>query len=112
MDRLPDALIFQLRLAGEEIVDITVKNLAMSSAMALHHQRSKSPEQEAKSKRIRQRCIELLRLLDTHSVKERLEKILLATQGKGDDVHLLKHWKYDDDQKKAIEKGINLVAEN
>jgi len=31
MDRLPDALIFQLRNSGEIIVDLIVKNLAMSS---------------------------------------------------------------------------------
>ena len=37
MDRLPDPLIYQLREAGELIVDLTVKNLAMSSAMEIHH---------------------------------------------------------------------------
>ena len=37
MDRLPDPLQMQLRAAGDGVVDLTVRNLAMSTAMALHH---------------------------------------------------------------------------
>ena len=44
MDRLPEALIFQLRKAGDSIVEITVKNFAMSTAMSIHHQRKKDSE--------------------------------------------------------------------
>ena len=43
MDRFPDALIFQLRSSGRIIVDLTVKNLAMSSAMVLEHQKNNNP---------------------------------------------------------------------
>ena len=111
MDRFPDALMFQLRKAGKNIVDITAKNLAMSSAMELTHKRNKSPDQQVRSQKIRRRCIELLRLLDTFSVKERLEQLLCATQGKGKDVDFLKRWEYDDEQMKAIARAINLVAE-
>ncbi len=111
MDRLPDVLIFQLREAGESVVDITSKNLAMSSAMELHHHRKKNFEQAAKSEKIKQRCIDLLRLLDPYHVKARLEKLLLAVQGEGEDVAFLDKWEYDDEQKKAILIGIHSVAE-
>ena len=40
MDRLPDPLVTQLRAAGDGVVDLTARNLAMSTAMALHHQRA------------------------------------------------------------------------
>ena len=39
MDRLPDPLVLALRSAGEGGVDLSARNLAMSTAMALHHQR-------------------------------------------------------------------------
>ena len=40
MDRLPDPLALALRNAGAGVVDLSVRNLAMSTAMALHHQRA------------------------------------------------------------------------
>jgi len=45
MDRFPDALIFQLRSSGEIVVDLTVKNLAMSSAMIITHRKNKDPQE-------------------------------------------------------------------
>ena len=36
MDRLPDAVVGQLRGAGAGVVDLSVRNLAMSTAMAVH----------------------------------------------------------------------------
>ena len=52
MDRLPDALIFQLRNSGKIVVDLTVKNLAMSSAMIITHQKNNDPL-KIQSKRIK-----------------------------------------------------------
>ena len=46
IDRLPDALIFQLRRAGEIVVDLTVKNLAMSSAMELVHRKKQNLQEK------------------------------------------------------------------
>ena len=112
MDRLPEALIFQLRKAGELAVDLTAKNLAMSTAMSLHHQRNKDFEQQARSKKIQHRCLDLLKVLNPYSVKERLESLLQATQGKGPDVDFLTRWNYDNEQKKEIASEINSIAEN
>ena len=45
MDRFPDALIFQLRSSRDIVIDLTVKNLAMSSAMVItHHKNNNSQE--------------------------------------------------------------------
>merc|ERR1712171_2164 len=44
MDRFPDALIFQLRSSGEIVVDLTVKNLAMSSTKKNTHRKNKDPQ--------------------------------------------------------------------
>jgi len=112
MDRLPEALIFQLREAGELVVDLVAKNLAMSTAMALHHQRNKNFEQQVGSQNITRRCLELLRVLEPFSVKKVLESLLEATQGKGKYDDFLNRWNYDDAQKLKIAEVINLITEN
>ncbi len=110
LDRMPDALIFELRRAGENIVDITVKNLAMSSAMAINHQRSDNLKQKQGSERVAARCIDLLRSLDPKLVKERLETLLRGIDGRGDDAIFLDRWGYDSEQKMAILSNVNCIA--
>jgi hypothetical protein len=111
MDRLPEALLLQLRLAGAGVVDLSVRNLAMSTAMALHHQRAGDGGQQAASERVRARCTELLRGLEPLAVKQRLEILLAATAGEGDDVAFLERWGYDREQRAAIAAAIEAVAE-
>ena len=109
MDRFPDALIFQLRSSGEIVVDLTVKNLAMSSAMAIRHKKNSDPQQ-IQSERIKTRCIELLRLLDSSQVKKRLDVLLEATKGNGTDLKFINKWGYNDKQINAISESIYEVA--
>ena len=112
MDRLPDAVVGQLRHAGEPVVDLSVRNLAMSTAMALQHRRSGDQAQQAGSERVTVRCIELLRLLDPALVKERLEQLLAAAlDNTGEDVAFLEKWGYDADQRKAIGDSVYAVAD-
>ncbi|MBM5826259.1 MAG: hypothetical protein FJ054_13105 [Cyanobacteria bacterium M_surface_10_m2_119] len=112
MDRLPEPLAMQLRAAGAGVVDLTARNLAMSTAMALHHQRQADPGQQAGSERVQARCTELLRLLEPDAVKQRLENLLAAaSQGEGDDVAFLDRWGYDAEQRQAIAAAIEAVAE-
>ena len=109
MDRFPDALIFQLRNSGEIVVDLTVKNLAMSSAMIITHRKNNDP-QEIQSERIKIRCIELLKLLDSSKVKKRLDVLLEATKGNGADLSFLNRWGYNEKQINAISESIFEVA--
>tara|TARA_B100000579_G_scaffold294152_1_gene244441 strand:- start:1169 stop:1681 length:513 start_codon:yes stop_codon:yes gene_type:complete len=109
MDRVPEALIFKLRSSGEIVIDLTVKNLAMSSAMVITHRKNKNV-QEIQSERIKIRCIELLKLLESKEVKKRLEVLFESTQGKGADLDFLNKCGYDDEQIKAISESIFEVA--
>ena len=112
MDRPPEPLVLQLRQAGEAVVDLTVRNLAMSTAMALHHQRSGDATQQARSERVRDRSTELLRQLDPNLVKERLEVLLQAAgQACGPDLEFLHRWGYDPEQCRAISEAVLAVAE-
>ncbi len=110
MDRLPEPLLMALRRAGEGVVDLTARNLAMSTAMALHHQRQGDPSQQLASERIQARCTELLRLLEPSLVKSRLEDLLAATAGAGADLAFLDRWGYDVEQRSAIARAITAVA--
>ena len=109
IDRIPDPLIFQFKESGQIVVDLAVKNLAMSSAMVIEHKKNNNP-QHLKSERIRKRCIEILRLLDSYKVKKRLEILFDATKGIGKDVEFFSRWGYNFEQIKAISESIYEVA--
>ena len=112
MDRLPDAVVGQLRSAGAEVVDLSVRNLAMSTAMAVQHRRTGDTAQQAGSERVTARCTELLRQLEPGLVKERLEQLLAAAlDNRGEDVAFLEKWGYDAEQKHAIGESVYAVAE-
>ncbi len=112
LDRLPEPVVVQLRIAGDRIIDLTIKNLAMSSAMAITHKRNTDNELQNRSERIAYRCIEILRLLEPNAVKCRLENLLAAIEGRGleEDIKFLEKWQYDNDQKLAIASNIIAVA--
>jgi len=112
LDRLPDPLILGFRANGEGVVDLTARNLAMSSAMALQHRRSGDGGQAARSARVRERSTELLRRLDPQLVKQRLETLLAAAEaGSGPDQAFLDRWGYDPEQRQAIATAVLAVAE-
>jgi len=110
MDRLPDVLVLQLRRAGAAVVDLTARNLAMSTAMAEHHRRVGDGAQQGRSLRVQRRCQELLQQLESALVTSRLETLLAGTADVGVDRDFLERWGYDQEQKKAIAAAIEAVA--
>ena len=77
--------------------------------MLITHRENNDP-QEIQSKRIKIRCIELLKLLDSNQVKKRLDILLDATKGNGTDLKFINKWGYDDEQINAISESIYEVA--
>lgn len=112
MDRLPEPLIRQLRRAGKGVIDLTVRNLAMSSAMTVEHQRNDDRKLLEGSRRVQRRSLELLRQLDPEEVKLRLKIMLASLAGEGSDVAFFNRWNYDKDQKSAIASSLHSVAED
>jgi hypothetical protein len=111
MDRLPEPLVVEIRHAGAELVDLTARNLAMSTAMGLHHGRAGDAQQQGRSERIRERSSELLRQLQPQLVKQRLDVMLAAaTTGSGPDQEFFERWGYDPEQKGAIAAAVLAVA--
>jgi hypothetical protein len=106
-------LLLQLRLAGEPVVDLTVRNLAMSTAMVLDHGRRGDAGQQAGSERVQGRALELLRQLEPQAVCRRLETLLEAARdGQGEDVAFLERWGYDPQQREAIVAAIEAVPQD
>jgi hypothetical protein len=60
---------------------------------------------------VQARCTDLLRGLEPQAVKQRLETLLAATAGEGEDVAFLDRWGYDTDQRAAIAAAIEAVAD-
>ncbi|WP_216912988.1 MULTISPECIES: hypothetical protein [unclassified Synechococcus] len=118
LDRLPEPLVVALRQAGPGVVDLTARNLAMSTAMVLHHRRSGDREHQAGSERVQLRSTELLRQLEPVAVKQRLETLLAAAAEDGateavvaEDRAFLDRWGYDAEQRQAIAAAIEAVAD-
>lgn len=111
MDRLPEPLVFHLRLIGPDVVDLTVRNLAMSTAMALHHRRQQDQSMLDGSLRVQGRSRDLLAHLDPLLVKEKLESMLAGLKGQGEEQAFFERWGYDEEQRKDIESALMAVAD-
>lgn len=89
------------------VADLLVKNLAMSSAMLLHHQRHQDAASSQGSAQVQRRTVRLLRLVQLAEVQEQAAKLVEgATTGKGEGQAFLSRWGYDAEQKAAICKAL------
>lgn len=111
MDRLPESLVLKLRAAGMDIVDLTTRNLAMSTAMSVQHARDQHQDLLEGSLKVQSRSRELLKMLDPNLVKQRIEAMLLGLASKGEDKAFFDRWEYDLDQRKEIESTLLSVAD-
>jgi len=109
LDKLPSSLIFIFRESGDHIVEITIKNLFMSSAQILNHQKDNNFEYAERSNNISDRCINLLKELDTKLVTEKINKILSKLDDMGNSFD--NEVKYSAEQKDFIREKVNEIAQ-
>ena len=109
LDKLPSSLIFTFRNRGEHIVEITIKNLFMSSAQIVNHHKDRNFEYAERSKNISDRCINLLRSLDTKLVTEKINKMLTEIDNMGNSFN--NNVKYSAEQKEFIREKVNEIAQ-
>ena len=108
LDKLPSSLTFKFIEGGEKIVEITLKNLIMSSAQVINHRRDKNPEYEEMSKNISDRCINILKILNTNLVNDKVNMFLNNLDNLGNSMN--NSSKYDLQQKKFIREKILEIA--
>jgi len=109
LDKLPPALIFILRERGDHVVEITIKNLFMSSAQILNHQKDKNFEYAERSNNISDRCVNLLKELDTNLVTKKINKMLSEIDNMGNSFD--NEVKYTAEQKNFIIEKVNEIAQ-
>ena len=108
LDKLPTSIIFILRERGVDVVEITIKNLFMSSAQILNHQKANNVEYAEMSNNISERCINLLKELDTKLVTKEINKMLSKIDNMGNSFN--NQVKYTVEQKNFIREKVNEIA--
>ena len=109
MDRVPESIIFLFRNLGQEIVEIVFKNLVMSSAMMSIHIKNNSKEYLYRSERIKNRCIELINVLESKLVLKEMNQLTDGINGRGKYKLFFNKWGYEDEQITMIEKNISEI---
>ena len=89
-------------------MEIVVKNLIMSTAQIIIHQRDNNHEYKISSKNIADRCKAILRVLETNSVTKSVNQILRNLDNMGNSFE--NSIKYDSEQKEFIKKQILDIA--
>jgi hypothetical protein len=96
--------LVDLVAAGPAVLsELLVKNLAMSTAMALTHERQNHPEGAAGSRQVQRRSLTFLRALLGPALHTRLATLQAAALGEANaDTDFLRKWGYDEAQRAAI----------
>ncbi|MDC3232446.1 hypothetical protein OA981_02755 [Prochlorococcus sp. AH-716-A09] len=109
LDKLPFSVVFKFQEGGNDVVEIIVKNLIMSSAQVVAHERENNLEYKSNSENISERCKSILRVLDTKSVTKNINQIMNDLDNLGNSFDNSK--KYDDKQKEFIKYQIFDIAQ-
>jgi len=101
----PSAAVLQsLRSAPARVADLMVKNLVMSTAMAIQHRRNQDETNAQGSDRVQQRSTQILQQLDLPEIQQRVATLQTAlATGEGEDVAFLDRWGYDQEQRQAMQ---------
>ena len=108
LDKLPSSFVFKLQEGGNNVVEIVIKNLIMSSAQIVVHERENNLEYKSNSENISERCKNILRLLETKSVTKNINQIMNNLDNLGNSFDNSK--KYDAIQKEFIKQQIFDIA--
>ena len=110
-DRPSQGIIDGLKSTVEISGDLLVKNLAMSSAMAIAHSRNNDEENAVGSQKVCRRTSNLIQKLNLQSIDNELQKLQRTLEdGKGEYLDFLERWGYDAEQKEAIKTTISSLS--
>ena len=107
----PDPEIVEaLRQEPEQVSELLVKNLAMSTAMEMAHQRNGQPDQAQQSARVSRRSADLIKRVGGEPLRTEAEALWEAiAKSTGSYTLFLKKWGYDAEQKSAIAAQLKAV---
>ena len=104
----PDtAVLVALRSAPDLVAELLVKNLAMSSAMAVFHRRQQDEATAQESDRVRSRTHHLIQLLQLPEVQVKGQSLIDSiTSDQGPYHSFLNRWGYDAEQRQVIQQAL------
>lgn len=107
VDHPSEAIIQALHTSPDIVAELLVKNLAMSSAMAITHRRNQDEAMAEGSDRVRSRTADLIQRLQLPQVAQRAKKLHESSiTGEGDYHAFLKRWGYDAEQREVIRQAM------
>lgn len=106
-DHPSEAVMQALQTSPEIVSDLLVKNLAMSSAMAITHRRNGDEQMAQGSDRVRSRTAYLIEKLQLAAIIEKAQKLHeSASTGLGEYKAFLDRWGYDAEQRQVIQQSM------
>jgi len=110
-DTPSEAILSALKTAPELVSELLVKNLAMSTAMAITHRRQHHESMAQGSDRMQRRSATFIQQLDNEYLREQLQKMReSALTGKGEaEAVFFQRWGYDEQQRSAIAQALENV---
>jgi hypothetical protein len=103
IDQFLPAVVPALKGAPDVVAPLLVKNLVMSTAMAITHRRNQNQDLAAGSNRVRLRSVNFVTALALPQLREQAQQLAVAIrEGTGDYATFLDRWGYDTEQKQAM----------
>ncbi|MDJ0690307.1 MAG: hypothetical protein QNJ41_17580 [Xenococcaceae cyanobacterium MO_188.B32] len=104
-------VINALKSAPHLVGELLVKNVAMSTAMAVTHRRNNDTENTQESEKVARRSINLIKQLNLDVITKELIKLQTSlTTGEGSYQEFLDKWGYDAEQKEMIGFAIERLS--
>ena len=100
------SVIQALQTSPDIVAELLVKNLAMSSAIAVAHRRNHHDDLAQGSDRVRSRTHHLIQQLDLPLITEKAQQLQDSINGDGVYSNFLDRWGYDDEQRQVIDHAI------
>jgi hypothetical protein len=109
-DHPSEAVIRALQSSPAIVPELLVKNLAMSSAMAIAHRRNQNEAMAQGSDRVQRRTAALIQTVQMAEVTDRATHLRAsAATGGGEYEAFLNRWGYDSEQRQVIEQQMQRV---
>lgn len=109
VDQESTGIIQGLKTSPNIVSELLVKNVAMSTAMAITHQRNNDLQMSHKSQIVTNRSIKLIKELNMKEIQEKI-KLLINTIKEGNGIYknFIDKWGYDREQQdKIVEIFVN-----
>ena len=88
--------------------DLLVKNIAMSTAQQIYHQRRNDPQMMASSATVAARTTKIIQQLNLPQIQAMCRELVTTIQtGTGSYSEFLTRWGYDDEQKNSIAQTVS-----